>query len=194
MTKICVSDRVWKRAAANNRAPHLTKGIGIRRHVRKHDKDVLLELVRVVFGSGEGETRRDDTFDAEDASHISMTLADFTDVGIPHSRRVIGQVKEEGDTVKRAILLEVLLEEARSLHVHTHSSKHDAEVVLVIIVHALASTRALDQTSLTTNLGCNLKTRKTQCQANGVARESFMYRRMRTSLCGRPAAEKMGIF
>jgi hypothetical protein len=43
---------------------NLTKGIAIRGQVGQNDEDVLLELVGVVLGGGEGETGRDDTLDA----------------------------------------------------------------------------------------------------------------------------------
>lgn len=43
---------------------HLTEGIAVRGQIGKNDQNVLLELVGVVFGGGQGETRCDDTFDA----------------------------------------------------------------------------------------------------------------------------------
>jgi len=42
----------------------LTKSITVGRQIGKNDKDVLLELVGVVLGSCERETRSDNTFDA----------------------------------------------------------------------------------------------------------------------------------
>ena len=64
---------------------------------------MLLKLVRVVLGCSESKTWCDDTLD----------------------RGVIGKVKEECYTVQTAVFLEVLLEETRGLHVHTHSSEHN---------------------------------------------------------------------
>ncbi len=64
---------------------------------------MLLKLVCVVLGCSESETRCDDTLD----------------------RRVVGKVEEERYTVQTAVLLEVLFEETRSLHVYTHSSEHN---------------------------------------------------------------------
>jgi hypothetical protein len=43
---------------------HLTEGIAVRGQIGKNNEDVLLELVGVVFGSGQCETGCDDTFDA----------------------------------------------------------------------------------------------------------------------------------
>ena len=45
------------------------------------------------------------------------------------------------------------LEKACRLHVHTHGSKHNGKVTLVPINNAL---RLLHQTSVTTDLTCNL--------------------------------------
>lgn len=39
----------------------LTQSVGVRRHVSQDDQNVLLQLVSVVFGRGEGQTRRNDT-------------------------------------------------------------------------------------------------------------------------------------
>ena len=41
-----------------------TEGVAVGCHVGQDDEDVLLELVSVVLGGGEGEARRDDAFDA----------------------------------------------------------------------------------------------------------------------------------
>jgi hypothetical protein len=86
--------------------------------------------------------------------------------------------KEKRIPLHGTVLLEVLLEEAGSLHVDTHGSEHDGEVIFVTIHDTLA---LLDETSLTANLGSNLVQLKQQKQ-------------QQTSLWGRPAAEKMGIF
>jgi hypothetical protein len=42
----------------------LTKSVAVGGQVGENDKDVLLELVGVVLGGGEGETGGDDTLDA----------------------------------------------------------------------------------------------------------------------------------
>jgi hypothetical protein len=42
----------------------LTKSVAVRGQIGENDEDVLLELVGVVLGGGEGETRSDDTLDA----------------------------------------------------------------------------------------------------------------------------------
>jgi hypothetical protein len=42
---------------------HLTQGLSIRRHVGQDDQHVLLALVGEVLGSGQGETRSNDTLD-----------------------------------------------------------------------------------------------------------------------------------
>lgn len=42
----------------------LTQGIAVRGQIGENNQDVLLELVCVVFGGGEGETRGNDTLDA----------------------------------------------------------------------------------------------------------------------------------
>ena len=99
---------------------------------------MLLELVREVLGRRERQTRRDDTLD----------------------RGVVGEVKEEGDAVERAILFKVLLKEASRFHIHTHGSEHDRKVVLMVVVHALGG--FLDQAGLTTNLGGDFIVRKTR--------------------------------
>jgi hypothetical protein len=94
---------------------------------------VLLELIGIILGRRERKPWGNDTFD----------------------RRVIREVQEQGDTIKRTILLKVPLEEARSFSVGTHSGKHNAEVVLMAVVYIFRG--ALDQTSLTTDLGGNLQ-------------------------------------
>jgi hypothetical protein len=76
---------------------------------------------------------------------------------VENARRVVGQVEEESDTVKRSILLEVLLEEASGLHVDTHSGEDDGEVVLVTVVNTLCASWTLDEAGLTTDLGGDLR-------------------------------------
>jgi hypothetical protein len=94
---------------------------------------VLLKLVRIVLGCRECQSRRDNPLDG----------------------RIVCVIKEERDTIQRSILLKVLLEETRSLHVHTHRRKDNGEVVLVSIVHVLRG--SLDQARLSYDLRCNLR-------------------------------------
>jgi hypothetical protein len=89
---------------------------------------VLLELVGVVFGRGEGQAGRDDALD----------------------RRVVGVVEEERDTVERAVLLKVGLEEARGLQVDAHGGEDDGEVVFVSVVDVFR--RTLDEAGLAHDL------------------------------------------
>src|ERR1700761_7987296 len=93
---------------------------------------MLLELVSIVFSGGERQPGRNDTLD----------------------RRVICQVQKECDTVQTPVLFKVLLEEARGFHVHTHSSEHDREVVLVAVENVLGG--PFHKAGLSDNLGGNL--------------------------------------
>ena len=70
-----------------------------------------------------------------------------------HSRRIIGQVQEQRDTLHTAILLKVSREESRRLQIDTHGTKHDGEVLLVTIVYILCG--LADQTCLPTDLRCD---------------------------------------
>jgi hypothetical protein len=74
-------------------------------------------------------------------------------------RWIVGQVQEERDTLHTAVFFEISGEESTRLHVHTHSCEHNREVLLVSIMYALCG--LLDETGLTTNLGCNFVMRKT---------------------------------
>jgi len=49
-------------------------------------------------------------------------------------RWVIGQIQEQGDPLEGAILFEVTSEKATRFQVHTHSSKDDREIVLMVVV------------------------------------------------------------
>ena len=69
-------------------------------------------------------------------------------------RRVIGQVKEETHILHRTILLEVLFEETSCLHVYTHGSEYNGEIVVMIVHDAL--TRQLYQAGLPADLSSNL--------------------------------------
>lgn len=127
---------------------------------------MLLELISVVLGSGERQTRRDDSFDS----------------------RVICQVQEERNAVQAPVLFKVLLEEARGFHVHTHSGEYDREVVLVAVEDVLGW--PFHKASLSDNLGGNLNANRTYQSGQAVKCDGEQM----TSLCGRPAAEKIGIF
>lgn len=93
---------------------------------------MLLKLVRIIFRSCKCETWRDDALNGG----------------------IIGKIKEEGDAVQTAVRFKVLLEEACGLHVNTHRSENDGEVVFVSIVHVLGG--SLDQACLTHDLRSNL--------------------------------------
>ena len=74
-------------------------------------------------------------------------------------RRVVGKVKEECDTLHTAVLFKVSCEEATGLHVHTHSSKDNGEVVFMSIMNILRW--PLHQAGLATDLSCNFVVRQT---------------------------------
>jgi hypothetical protein len=111
---------------------------------------VLLELVGVVLGRCERQTRRNDALDA-----VRRFNREALGGTRGHARWVVGQVEEEGDSVERAVLLKVLSEEARRLHVDTHGGKDDGKVVVMIVVNAL--TGLGDETRLPTDLRGNLR-------------------------------------
>jgi hypothetical protein len=73
------------------------------------------------------------------------------------SRRVVCQVEEERRPVERTVLLEVRLEEPSGLHVDSHGSEDDREVVLVTVVNTFARSWSLDETGLSTDLSGDLK-------------------------------------
>mmetsp|Transcript_12769 Transcript_12769/g.19325 ORF Transcript_12769/g.19325 Transcript_12769/m.19325 type:complete len:357 (-) Transcript_12769:206-1276(-) len=111
---------------------HLTQRIGIRRHICKEHKHMLFGLIGEILGSGKGKTGSDDTLDGW----------------------IVGQVEKQGDTLEGTVLFEILLEKARSFHIHTHGSKHDGKIVFVVVNHT--SLFQFDQTCLATDLRCNL--------------------------------------
>lgn len=94
-----------------------------------------LLLVSQVLSRGESKSWGDDTLDGW----------------------IVGVVHEQHDTVHGSVDLELLLEETRGLQVDTHSSEDDSEVLLGVILHVLA----LDEGSLTADLGTDLVVRKT---------------------------------
>mmetsp|Transcript_30950 Transcript_30950/g.71336 ORF Transcript_30950/g.71336 Transcript_30950/m.71336 type:complete len:336 (-) Transcript_30950:51-1058(-) len=106
---------------------HLTQSVGVRGHVCENDKHVLVALVCEVLSHRQGKTGGDDTLD----------------------RGVVSQVQEQAHVLHGSVLLEVLLEKASSLHVHTHSREHNSEVGAAVV------TRLLHQTGLSANLGCD---------------------------------------
>ena len=105
----------------------LTKSVGVGGHISENGEHMHLLSVGQVLGSGQGETRRDDSLNGG----------------------IVGQVHEEHDTVHGAVHLEIGLEETSSLHIDTHSGEDEGEVLLRMIMHILM----LDQGGLTTNLG-----------------------------------------
>jgi hypothetical protein len=83
--------------------------------------------------------------------------------GYSRLRRVVGQVHEQGNSIQTTVLFEVLLEEPSSLHVDTHGTENDREVVGVSVMYTLGGSRTVDgitgsvhKTSLTTDLGGDL--------------------------------------
>src|SRR6266446_2832726 len=105
---------------------------------------MLLQLISIVFSSGECQTGCNNALD----------------------RRVICQVQEESDAVQTPVLFKVLLEEAGGFHVHTHSSEHHREIVLVAVENALGG--PFHKTSLSDDLGGNLAPNKLIRGGQGV--------------------------
>jgi hypothetical protein len=73
-----------------------------------------------------------------------------------NSRRIIGQVHEQSDSIQTTVLLEVLLEESGCLHVDSHGTKNDGEIIGVTVMNTLGGSRSVNQTRLTTDLSSNL--------------------------------------
>jgi len=73
-----------------------------------------------------------------------------------YPRWIWGQIDEEGTVADTAAFFKVLLEEPRRLHIDTHGSEDDGEVVFVTVVYALGSSGPLDETCLTADLGGDL--------------------------------------
>ena len=105
----------------------LTKSVGVGGHISENGEHMHLLGVSQVLGSGQSETRRDDSLNGG----------------------IVSQVHEQHDTVHGAVNLEIGLEETSSLHIDTHSGEHKGEVLLRMIMNILV----LDQGGLTTNLG-----------------------------------------
>mmetsp|Transcript_34043 Transcript_34043/g.50535 ORF Transcript_34043/g.50535 Transcript_34043/m.50535 type:complete len:228 (-) Transcript_34043:1446-2129(-) len=113
----------------------LTQGISIRGHIRKNNQHMQVTLVGQILSGGKRQTGRNNTLNG----------------------RIIGQVQEQGSTLHSTTFLEVSTEETGGLHVDTHSSKDNSEVLLVTIDSVLL----LHQRGLTRNLSGDLVMRKT---------------------------------
>mmetsp|Transcript_21553 Transcript_21553/g.38515 ORF Transcript_21553/g.38515 Transcript_21553/m.38515 type:complete len:353 (+) Transcript_21553:505-1563(+) len=118
---------------------NLTKSVSIRTHIRQNDEDVVATFVGEVLSSGEGNTRSNDTLNSG----------------------IIGEVQEKDRPLKRAVLLEILLEEMSSFHVHTHSGENNGELVITLLLKMRLVVRPLDKTCLTTNLRSDIVMGKT---------------------------------
>jgi len=77
-------------------------------------------------------------------------------------RWIIGQIQEQAHVLHGSVLFKVLLKESSSLHVDSHGSEDNGEIVAAV-VHDVLSLRAmlLDQASLATDLGSDLVVRQT---------------------------------
>jgi hypothetical protein len=123
---------------------------------------VLLELVGVVLGGGEGETGGNDTLDAVSCQYMWLLL------GFLSLRRVVCQVQEQGNTLHAAVLLEISCKESARLQVDTHGTEDDGEVVGVAVVHTLVDPgRSTDQAGLSANLGSDFVVGKTGGREDG---------------------------
>ena len=145
----------------------ITKSISIRTHIGQDDQHVLLALVGQVLSSGKGQTRGNNTFDGG----------------------IVSQVQEQGHTLHGTVLLEILLEETSSLHVHTHSSEHNSEVG---VLKALLSTLVteVDQTSLSANLSSQLHKCVSTCKNTGTMREGHTTSRRNTYIVVRKTSSR----
>mmetsp|Transcript_62504 Transcript_62504/g.167420 ORF Transcript_62504/g.167420 Transcript_62504/m.167420 type:complete len:421 (+) Transcript_62504:365-1627(+) len=113
----------------------LSQGVGVRGHVSQDHEDVLLTLVREILGGRQRQSRRHDTLDGG----------------------IVGQVQEQNHVLHGPVLLEIVLEESSGLHVHSHGTKHNREVVSRVILRVLL----LHKTRLSANLGRDLVVRQT---------------------------------
>lgn len=85
-----------------------------------------------------------------------------TDKYVQDLRRIVGEVKEESGALQTAVLLKVAGEETSGFQVNTHGSENNGEVLLVVIMNALARDAVtLNQTGLSTNLGSDFVVRET---------------------------------
>lgn len=85
----------------------------------------------------------------------------FFDARRRHLRRIIGQVQEQRDPLHTTILLEITSEETARLQIHTHGTKDNAEILLMVVMRALVLLLLLHQPCLSTNLRRNLVVRQT---------------------------------
>ena len=109
---------------------------------------MFFKLVCVVFRSCKGKTRGDDTLNSAQGQLVSVCAR--TD----NIRRVVCQIEEKSDPFHTAVFFEIAGEESTRLHVDTHGSEDDGEVLLMTIMNILC--RLVHQTSLSTNLSSNL--------------------------------------
>mmetsp|Transcript_9925 Transcript_9925/g.23506 ORF Transcript_9925/g.23506 Transcript_9925/m.23506 type:complete len:392 (-) Transcript_9925:217-1392(-) len=114
---------------------NLAERIGVGGHVGEDDQDVKVALVGKVLGRGEGKTGGNDTLDGG----------------------IVGEVEEKGRALHGTGLLEIGAEETGGLHVDTHGTEDDGEVLLVSIDGVLL----LDEGGLAGNLGGDLVVGKT---------------------------------
>lgn len=99
-----------------------------------------------------------------------------------NSRRVVCQVEEKRYTIERSILFEILSEESSSLHIDSHSSENDREIVFVSIVNTLCwctfrvalSGLLVDETSLTTDLSGDLREGKPSVSIKVIREGEFL--------------------
>src|SRR3569833_1913383 len=127
---------------------------------------MLLKLISVILGRGQCEAWRNDTFDA---AACQNSLRKMSDVLRPsYSRWVIGKVEEECNFLQTAVFLKVASKEPSRFQVHSHGGEDNGEVLLVTVMNTFVrDTLSLHQTSLATNLGCNLVVVKTGSREDG---------------------------
>jgi hypothetical protein len=140
----------------------LTQGIAVGGKIGKNDEDVLLKLVGVVFGGGEGKTRGNDTLDTRRVlATESMSASDGT---------YVGSLAKFKNRVTRSIL--------------PFSSKSLVKKRLVSKLTPIAPNTMEKFSSCPSCTSFVGFPTKPACRQIWAA----------ISLCGRPEAEKMGIF
>mmetsp|Transcript_17879 Transcript_17879/g.43010 ORF Transcript_17879/g.43010 Transcript_17879/m.43010 type:complete len:228 (-) Transcript_17879:463-1146(-) len=117
------------------RRRHLTQRIGVRTHIRQDDQNMQIPLIRQILGRGQRQTGSNDTLNG----------------------RIVRQVEEQRRTLHGPALLEITAEETRSLHIYSHGSEDDGEILLVRIRRILK----FDERGLTGDLGSHLVVGKT---------------------------------
>mmetsp|Transcript_17593 Transcript_17593/g.38076 ORF Transcript_17593/g.38076 Transcript_17593/m.38076 type:complete len:323 (-) Transcript_17593:344-1312(-) len=123
------------------RGRNLTQSISVRTHIRQDDQHVQIPLVGQILSSRQREPGGNDTF----------------------NRRIVCQVQEQGGTLHGTTLLEIGSEKTGSFHIHSHSTKHNGEVLLVRISGILQ----LNEGGLTGNLSGNLIMGQSSSRKNG---------------------------